>query len=53
MSSENPHDKLEEKKVKDPQAEEENDESKQADIKFSPEEEAASTHDQQQQQRPS
>ncbi|EGO59586.1 hypothetical protein NEUTE1DRAFT_121362 [Neurospora tetrasperma FGSC 2508] len=41
MSSETSHDKLEEKKVKDPQAEEENDESKQADIKFSPEEEAA------------
>ncbi|EAA32729.2 hypothetical protein GE21DRAFT_6313 [Neurospora crassa] len=40
MSSKTPDDKLEQKKVKDPQAEEENDESKQADIKFSPEEEA-------------
>lgn len=53
MSPETPDDKLEEKKDKDPQADEENDKSQQADIKFTPEEEAASTHDQKQQQRPS
>ncbi|KAK3503164.1 hypothetical protein B0T13DRAFT_446430 [Neurospora crassa] len=41
MSSETPDDKFKEKKDKDPQAEEENDKSQQADIKFSPEEEAA------------